>query len=114
MRNDDIDPIAIGHTCYYCKEPAESQCPTCHKFTCYEHRRDFPPDFNEHWCIDCTGKHNAIMAREGRAMTQEDVQETMEILSDPEQIAALSQGIREAEAGQGKQWGDVKRELGLE
>jgi hypothetical protein len=61
LANDDIDPVAIGHTCYYCPSPAESQCPTCHKFTCYEHRRDFPPDFDEHWCENCTGKHIAIM-----------------------------------------------------
>jgi hypothetical protein len=47
--------------CYYCREQAVSQCPICHRWTCYEDRRDFPPDFDAHWCPDCIGKHNAIM-----------------------------------------------------
>lgn len=49
--------------CFYCSELAESQCPACQKWTCYEDRRDFPPDFDEHWCIDCTGMYNDIMIR---------------------------------------------------
>src|SRR5258708_6483240 len=63
---DDVIMLAEAlhgnHRCHYCHEAAESRCPTCQKWVCWDDRRDFPPNFNEHWCIDCTGKHNAIMA----------------------------------------------------
>jgi hypothetical protein len=48
------------HCCYYCGERAESQCPLCQRWTCWEDRRDWPPDFDQHWCPGCVGKHNAV------------------------------------------------------
>ncbi|SRR6266568_964058 len=44
--------------CYLCGKEAESQCPDCGKWICYEDRRDFPPDFDEHLCYPCVGKRN--------------------------------------------------------
>lgn len=55
-----------NHRCYYCGEQAESHCPICHRWTCYEDRRDFSPNFDDHWCPDCVGKHNAIVAAAAR------------------------------------------------
>jgi antitoxin YefM len=43
----------------------------------------------------------------------ESVVETMEIMSDPEMMAAFRQGVKELEEGKGIPWEQVKRELGL-
>ncbi len=43
----------------------------------------------------------------------ESVVETMEIMSDPEMMAAFRQGVREMEEGKGIPWQQVKKELGL-
>lgn len=42
----------------------------------------------------------------------ESIIETMEILGDEELMAALRQGIREAEEGKGIPWEQAKKELG--
>ena len=39
--------------------------------------------------------------------------ETLEIMSDDEMMAALRQGIKEAQAGKGIPWGKAKRQLEL-
>jgi|SRR5579885_902993 len=44
----------------------------------------------------------------------ESIMETLEILGDEEQVAALRQGIREATEGKGKAWKVVKKDLGWE
>ena len=44
----------------------------------------------------------------------ESIMETLEILGDDEQMAALRQGIQEVAEGEGKLWKTVKRELGWE
>jgi prevent-host-death family protein len=43
----------------------------------------------------------------------ESLMETLEILGDPEFMAALRQTIKDAEAGKGIPWEEAKRELGL-
>lgn len=43
----------------------------------------------------------------------ESVVETMEIMSDPELMAAFRQGVKEMEEGQAIPWEQVKKELGL-
>jgi len=43
----------------------------------------------------------------------ESVVETMEIMSDPELMAAFRQGVKEMEEGKGIPWEQVKTELGL-
>ncbi len=43
----------------------------------------------------------------------ESIVETLEILSDEGMMAALRQGIKEAEAGKGIPWEEAKRTLGL-
>jgi antitoxin YefM len=43
----------------------------------------------------------------------ESVVETMEIMSDPEMMAAFRQGVREMEEGNGIPWDQVKKELGF-
>ena len=43
----------------------------------------------------------------------ESVVETMEIMSDPEMMAAFRQGVKEMEEGKGIPWEQVKKELGL-
>ena len=43
----------------------------------------------------------------------ESVVETMEIMSDPEMMAAFRQGVKEMQEGKGIPWEQVKRELGL-
>lgn len=43
----------------------------------------------------------------------EALEETLEILGDPELMEALRQGIREAEAGEVVPWDEVKQGLGL-
>jgi hypothetical protein len=53
--------VIKGGRCYLCGKEAESQCPDCGKWTCYEHRRDFPPDFDDHLCYPCVGKHNKAL-----------------------------------------------------
>ena len=42
----------------------------------------------------------------------ESIMETLEILGDEEQMAALRQGIQEAREGKGRPWGTVKQDLG--
>ena len=44
----------------------------------------------------------------------ESILETLEILGDVEQMAALRQGIQEAVEGKGRPWKTVTRELGWE
>ncbi|HVB22689.1 MAG TPA: type II toxin-antitoxin system Phd/YefM family antitoxin [Ktedonobacteraceae bacterium] len=44
----------------------------------------------------------------------ESIMETLEILDDEEQMAALSQSIQEEKEGKGKPWKTVKKELGWE
>jgi hypothetical protein len=43
----------------------------------------------------------------------ESVIETMEIMSDPEMMAAFRQGVKEMQEGKAIPWEQVKRELGL-
>jgi antitoxin YefM len=43
----------------------------------------------------------------------ESVVETIEIMSDPELMAAFRQGVKEMEEGKGIPWEQVKKELGL-
>ena len=43
----------------------------------------------------------------------ESVVETMEIMSDPEMMAAFRQGVKEMKEGKTIPWEQVKRELGL-
>src|SRR5579862_269685 len=43
----------------------------------------------------------------------ESVVETMEIMSDPELMAAFRQGVKEMEEGKAIPWEQVKKELGL-
>jgi antitoxin YefM len=43
----------------------------------------------------------------------ESVVETMEIMSDPEMMAAFRQGVKEMEEGKGIPWEQVKKELGF-
>jgi antitoxin YefM len=43
----------------------------------------------------------------------ESVVETMEIMSDPEMMAAFRQGVKEMEEGKSIPWEQVKKELGL-
>jgi len=43
----------------------------------------------------------------------ESVVETMEIMSDPEMMAAFRQGVKEMQEGKGIPWEQVKKELGL-
>lgn len=43
----------------------------------------------------------------------ESVVETMEIMSDPELMAAFRQGVKEMEEGKGIPWEQVRKELGL-
>ena len=43
----------------------------------------------------------------------ESVVETMEIMSDPELMAAFRQGVKEMEEGKAIPWEQAKRELGL-
>ena len=43
----------------------------------------------------------------------ESVLETMEIMSDPEMMAAFRQGVKEMEEGKAIPWEQVKKELGL-
>jgi len=42
----------------------------------------------------------------------ESIMETMEILSDPEMLAAFRQGVREMNEGKGIPWEKAKRRLG--
>jgi len=44
----------------------------------------------------------------------ESIMETLEILGDEEQVAALCQGIKEVRENKGKPWKVVKKELGWE
>lgn len=44
----------------------------------------------------------------------ESIMETLEILGDEEQVAALRQGIQEARENKGKSWKAVKKDLGWE
>lgn len=44
--------------CDFCGEPAESHCPDCGTWTCWEDRRDYSPDFDQHWCSPCIGEKN--------------------------------------------------------
>jgi antitoxin YefM len=43
--------------------------------------------------------------------TLESLQETLEIMKDPETMEAIRQGIQEAEQGETVAWEDVKKEL---
>lgn len=43
--------------------------------------------------------------------TIESLEETLEIMKDPETVAARRQGIQEAERGETVAWEDVKKEL---
>ena len=43
----------------------------------------------------------------------ESVVETMEIMSDPEMMAAFRQGVKEIQEGKAIPWEQVKRELGI-
>lgn len=43
----------------------------------------------------------------------EAIIETLEVMGDEEQMAALRQGIKEIEEGKGIPWEEVKTELGL-
>jgi len=43
----------------------------------------------------------------------ESVLETMEIMSDPEMMAAFRQGVKEMEEGKAIPWEQVKKDLGL-
>jgi antitoxin YefM len=43
----------------------------------------------------------------------ESVLETMEIMSDPEMMAAFRQGVKEMEEGKAIPWEQVKKELGF-
>ena len=43
----------------------------------------------------------------------ESVVETMEIMSDPEMMAAFRQGVKEMEEGKAIPWEQVKKELGF-
>lgn len=43
----------------------------------------------------------------------DSLMETLEIMSDPEQMAILRQSVREANEGQTVEWQKVKQELGL-
>ena len=54
--------------CQFCEEEAESQCPDCGVWTCWEHRRDFPPNFDDHLCAPCVEKRNAAITAQWREM----------------------------------------------
>ena len=43
----------------------------------------------------------------------ESVSETLDIMSDPEMMSALQQGVRDREQGKTYSWEKVKNELGL-
>ena len=43
----------------------------------------------------------------------ESLMETLEVMSDPELIGAVRQGVRELAEGKGRPWEDVKKDLGL-
>jgi antitoxin YefM len=43
----------------------------------------------------------------------ESLMETLEVMSDPELMAAFRQGVKELEEGKGRPWEEVKRDLGL-
>lgn len=43
----------------------------------------------------------------------ESLVETLEIMSDPEMMAAFRQGVQEMAEGKGRPWEDVKKDLGL-
>ena len=43
----------------------------------------------------------------------ESVIETLEIMSDPEMMAAFHQGVRDMDEGQVHPWEQVKKDLGL-
>ena len=43
----------------------------------------------------------------------ESVTETLEIMSDPEMLAAFRQGVRDLQQGNTYPWEQVKKELGL-
>jgi antitoxin YefM len=43
----------------------------------------------------------------------ESVTETLDIMSDPEMLAAFRRGVRDLEQGNTYSWGQVKKELGL-
>ncbi len=53
---------------YLCQKRAESQCPDCGHWTCWEDRRDFPPNFDDHVCYPCVGKRNDAMVAHWRDM----------------------------------------------
>jgi len=44
----------------------------------------------------------------------ESVTETLDIMSDPEMMAAFRQGVRDLEQGNTHDWEQVKNELGLD
>lgn len=48
--------------CAFCGQPAESHCPDCGTWTCYEDRRDFPPNFDDHLCGPCVQRRSAQAA----------------------------------------------------
>lgn len=43
----------------------------------------------------------------------ESLMETLEVMSDPELMAAFRQGVHELNEGKGRPWEEVKKDLGL-
>lgn len=43
----------------------------------------------------------------------ESIIETLEVMSDPELMAAFRQGVQELNEGKGRPWEEVKKDLGL-
>lgn len=75
----------------------------------------FPKHFERH-----PEKAAVVVTRRGKRVLAvlswelyESIVETLEILSDEEQMHALKQGIKEVQAGKGIPWNEAKRKLGL-
>jgi prevent-host-death family protein len=65
---------------------------------------------HEHVIVTRNGRPSAVLLS---AEEYEAIEETLEILSDPDALEALREAEEDVRAGRVRPWEDIKRELGL-
>ena len=71
-----------------------------------------PEELDERGAVTVTRHGKPVLAVMSYDL-YDSLMETLEIMSDPKQMAVLRQSIREASEGQTVEWQKVKQELGL-
>jgi len=72
----------------------------------------------DHFKIHPRETYNELIARlmeecKGKMVDEESLKETIEILSDPETLREIAEGIQEFEQGKGKTLEEVEKKLGI-